>query len=289
VIAAEKASGSVALRCRALGVSRSSYYAWARRGPSARARADEALGEQIAQIHAQSEGRYGSPRVHAALSKRGVRTGRKRVARLMRGRGLWGRRRRRFRVTTDSNHNRPVAPNLLQRRFQAPKADACWVADITYLWTAEGWLYLAVILDLFSRRVIGWSMAERLHSELALRALQMALGHRDARGVIHHSDRGSQYACAAYRALLAKAGMIASMSRRGDCLDNAVAESFFSTLKLELAYRTGWTTRTQARADVFEYLELFYNRRRSHSALGYCTPVEFELKAHASQAGAVRP
>ncbi len=281
MIGAEKARTPVALGCRVLGVSRSAYYAWAQRGPSPRAHADAALGAQIAQIHGESRGRYGSPRVHDALGKRGVRTARKRVARLMRQRGLVGRARRRFRVTTDSRHGRPVAPDLLQRRFQAAGPDRCWVADITYLWTAEGWLYLAVILDLFSRRVIGWSMAQRLHSELALGALEMALGQRPSRGVIHHSDRGSQYACAAYRARLAQAGMVSSMSRPGDCLDNAVAESFFSTLKLELVYRSSWHSRAQARAEVFEYLELFYNRRRSHSALGYCTPVEFERRAQA--------
>ncbi len=289
MIAAEKARTPVALACRALGVSRSAYYAWAKRGPSARSRADAALGAQIAQIHSESRGRYGTPRVHDALGQRGVRTGRKRVARLMRQQGRVGRARRRFRRTTDSRHDHPIAPNRLQRRFGAAQPNTCWVGDITYLWTAQGWLYLAVVLDLFSRRVIGWSMSERLHSDLALGALEMALGQRrPAKGLLFHSDRGSQYASRPYRERLKSAGITASMSRPGDCLDNAVAESFFSTLKLELAYRTGWATRAQARAEVFEYLELFYNRRRSHSSLGYCTPVEFERRAQAPQGEKVR-
>ena len=279
MIAAEKAHYSIALMCRVLGVSRSRYYEWAQGKPSARAQADAVLAEEIAEIHQESHQRYGSPRVHDELARRGRRTGRKRVARLMRQRGLYGRRRRRYRRTTDSEHDQPIAPNLLNRNFRAERPDQCWVADITYLWTAEGWLYLAVILDLHSRRVVGWSMAEHLRTELALGALEMALGHRCVvAGLVHHSDRGCQYASDAYREKLAEFGIVSSMSRRANCWDNAVAESFFSTLKLELVYRTGWTTRAEARLDVHEYIEVFYNRRRRHSAVGYCTPVEFEMR-----------
>lgn len=280
MIAAEKERFSVSMMCRTLEVSRSAYYAWAQGVPSARAQADEALAVQIEQVHAESRGTYGSPRIQDELGRRGRHVSRKRVARLMRLRDLRGRRRRRFRRTTDSNHHHPIAPNLLNRCFQVDRPDVVWVTDITYLWTAEGWLYLAVILDLFSRRVIGWSMAEHLQTELALGALEMALGHRrPEKGLIHHSDRGCQYASDAYRARLAGVDITSSMSRSGDCLDNAVAESFFSTLKIELVYRTGWCTRAEARRDVHEYIEVFYNRRRRHSTLGYCTPVEFEQNA----------
>lgn len=280
MIAAEKANYPIALMCRALGVSRSGYYEWSQATPSTRAKVDEELGVEIAEIHQESRRRYGSPRIHDELTRRGRRTGRKRVARLMRERGLYGRRRRRYRRTTDSDHDQPIAPNLLNRDFQAERADQCWVADITYLWTAEGWLYLAVILDLYSRRVVGWSMADHLRTELALGALEMALGHRSVPpGLVHHSDRGCQYASHAYRERLSKLGMLSSMSRRADCWDNAVAESFFSTLKLELVYRTGWSTRAEARLDVHEYIEVFYNRKRRHSSIGYSTPVEFEQAA----------
>lgn len=285
MIEAEKESFSVAMMCEVLEVSRSGYYAWRDRGPSTRAAEDARLGQEIAAIHAQSRRTYGSPRIHAELCDRGERTGRKRVARLMRARQLWGRRKRRFRCTTDSNHKHPIAPNLLQRRFEAERPDACWVGDITYLWTAEGWLYLAVLLDLHSRRVVGWSMSERLDTELALGALDMALGHRRPEHLVQHTDQGCQYASADYRERLAQHGITASMSRRGDCYDNAVAESFFSTLKMELVYRTGWCTRIEARIDVHEYIEVFYNRQRRHSSLGYRTPVEFEQASRSTQRG----
>jgi len=288
VIEAEKERYSVAMMCRALEISRSGYYAWRERGPSTRAVEDARLSQQIASIHTESRRTYGSPRVHAELSDRGERTGRKRVARLMRAQQLWGRRKRRFRRTTDSNHDQPIAANLVQRRFKVERPDACWVGDITYLWTAQGWLYLAVLIDLHSRRVVGWSMSEQIDAELALGALEMALGHRRPEQLVHHSDRGSQYASGAYRERLKKHGITASMSRRGDCYDNAVAESFFSTLKMELVYRTGWTTRLEARTEVHEYIEVFYNRRRRHSTLGYRTPVEFEHASRSTQRGSTQ-
>ena len=277
-IAAEKATYPVRVMCRMLGVSRAGFYVWQTRPPAARTQADQRLGVEIEAIHAETRQRYGSPRVHAELRGRGHRVGRKRVARLMRQHGLCGRRRRRFRVTTDSNHPRPVAPNVLDRQFAVVAPDTTWVTDITYLWTREGWLYLAVILDLFSRAVVGWALSARLTTQqLAVPALTMALGRRrPPRGLLHHSDRGSQYASADYQRLLTAHGIVASMSRRGNCWDNAVAESFFATLKVELVHEVDWATREQARSDVFEYLERFYNGQRRHSALAYASPLTFE-------------
>ena len=286
-IAAEKAGFPVALMCRMLAVSRAGFYAWRRRPPAARTREDQVLAVAVAAIYAEHHGRYGSPRVRMELRergrrsgrKRGRRSGRKRIARLMRVQGLRARPRRRYRTTTDSGHGLPVCPNLLARRFAVAQPNTAWVTDMTYLWTAQGWLYLAVIIDLFSRRVVGWSMSERIDRKLALDALRMALAQRRPQpGLIHHSDRGSQYASADYQQLLARHGLRASMSRRGDCWDNAVAESFFASLKLELVYQIQWRTRAEARTAVFEYLELFYNRRRRHSSLGYLSPLEFERR-----------
>ena len=282
MIESEKACFGTRMMCRALGVSSSGYYAWASRGPSPRALENVALGAEVEAIHQESRATYGSPRVHEELRDRGKRVSRKRVARLMRERELRARTRRRFRRTTDSSHSDPIAPNVLDRRFIADAPDQCWVGDITYLWTGEGWLYLAVLLDLYSRRVIGWSMSDSLHTELALGALKMAFGHREAQDVLHHSDRGCQYASNDYRQQLENHGLLSSMSRRGNCWDNAVAESFFSTLKLELVYRSSWTTRAEARADVHEYIEVFYNRRRKHSTIGYKTPVQAEQE-HAAR------
>ena len=273
----EKARFPVAMMCRVLEVSRAGFYAWRTRPEAIRVGQDQRLAVEIASIHAESRRRYGSPRVHAELQRRGRATSRKRVARLMRTQGLRARHKRRFRTTTDSAHEFPVAPNIVRRKFEADAPNKTWVTDITYIWTPEGWLYLAVILDLFSRRVVGWGMSEQITRKLALDALDMALSQRQPpRGLIHHSDRGSQYASGDYRRMLAANQIVCSMSRRGDCWDNAVAESFFSTIKLELVYESEWATRSEARAAIFEYLEVFYNRERLHSSLGYLSPAAFE-------------
>jgi len=279
-IQAEKAHFPVTVLCQALGVSRAGFYAWATRPASARVQADRCLAVEIAAIHAESRRRYGSPRVHAELRARGHRTGRKRVGRLMHAGGLAARRRRPFRVTTDSAHARPVAPNLLARQFAPGTPQRGWVTDITFIATGEGWLYLAVILDLFSRRVLGWALSERLTSPLPLEALRMALARRrPAPGLLHHSDRGTQYVGTAYQGLLARHGIVISMSRRGNCWDNAVAESFFATLKVELVHGASWPTREHARRAIAEYIELFYNPQRRHSSLGYLSPIAFERQA----------
>jgi putative transposase len=278
-IAAEKARFPVALMCRLLAVSRAGFYAWRKRPMAARTRQDQVLAIAVATIYAEHHGRYGSPRVHIELRERGQRSGRKRVARLMRMQALHARPKRRYRTTTDSRHGLPISPNLLARRFTVAEPNTAWVTDMTYLWTPQGWLYLAVIIDLFSRRIVGWAMSERIDRNLALDALRMALAQRrPPRGLIHHSDRGSQYASGDYQQLLAQHGLRGSMSRRGDCWDNAVAESFFASLKLELVYQVQWQSRAEARTAIFEYLEGFYNRRRRHSSLGYLSPVEFERR-----------
>ena len=277
LVEAEKARQSVEVLCRVLDVSRAGYYAWKRRRPSRRSVDDAGLGAQISEIHAKSRRTYGSPRIQDALQKRGHRVGRKRVARLMRERALRAKKARRFRVTTDSSHSNAVADNVLGRDFTAKAPDRVWVGDITYIWTREGWLYLAVLLDVFSRRVVGWSMGRSLSTKLALDALRMALRRRrPARGLVHHTDRGVQYTSAEYRRVLAANGVVASMSRRGDCWDNAVAESFFATLKVELIRDRDFDSRNQATRAVFEYLEVFYNRQRSHSSISYQTPASFE-------------
>src|SRR5213080_2032320 len=264
--AKEKAVFPVRVLCRTLQVSRAGFYAWQARPPAPRARADERLGLEIAAIHAETRQRYGSPRIHAELGERGCRTGRKRVARLMRVRGLAALRRRRFRVTTQSRHPFPIAPNVLARQFERTGPDQAWVTEITYIPTGEGWLYLAVILDLCSRLAVGWAMNERITDDLTLDALGMALARRrPPQGLLHHSDRGSQYASGDYQRALAQHGIVCSMSRRGDCWDNAVAESFFATLKVELVHDATWATRTAARSELFDYLEVFYNGRRRHS------------------------
>jgi putative transposase len=274
----------VALMCRVLAVSRAGYYAWTRRAPSVRAQTDDRLAVEIRAVYRRSRETYGSPRVHAELRAQGLRCGRKRVARVMQTAGLVARRRRRYRVTTQSVHAHPVAANTLARQFAVAAVgapDRVWVGDITYLPTREGWLYLAVVLDLVSRRVIGWAMQHTLERSLALAALHIALARRHpAPGVLHHSDRGSQYACGAYREMLTAAGMMCSMSRKGDCWDNAVAESFFATLKTELVDGAEWATREDARAAVFEYIEVWYNRHRRHSVLGYVSPVQYEQQLH---------
>jgi putative transposase len=280
-IATEKAAFPIRLLCRTLHVSRAGYYAWHTRSPAPRVGADTRLGVEIATIHAESRQRYGSPRIHAELRDRGCRTGRKRVARLMRAHGLAARRRRRFRVTTQSRHPFPIAPNVLARQFERPDANRAWVTDITYIPTGEGWLYLAVILDLCSRFAVGWAMSERITDDLTLDALTMALARRrPPPGLLHHSDRGSQYASGNYQRVLKQHGIVCSMSRRGNCWDNAIAESFFATLKVELVHDATWDTRAAARRALFEYLEPFYNGRRRHSALGYLSPRAFEQQRH---------
>lgn len=269
----------VARLCRALSVSKSGYYAWRGREPSRRSARDGELLLQIKEAHADSRRTYGSPRVHAELRARGTRCSRKRVARLMRSAGLSARRPRRAVRTTDSRHSLPVAANLLGRDFTAAAPDLRWAADITYVPTAEGWLYLAVILDLFSRRVVGHACAPTLATTLVVEAWALACGRRrPGAGLLHHSDRGSQYAGGEYQARLAEVGAQASMSRRGDCYDNAAVESFFGTLKTELIHGRRYATRAEARSDIFEYVEVFYNRQRRHSALGYLSPAEYEAR-----------
>lgn len=276
-IVVHQASYPVVLLCRVLGVARSGYYTWRRRGVSTREQADQALTERITAIHQGSRQTYGSPRVHAALRHAGVCCGRKRIARLMRQAALSGCRVRRRTRTTRSDPARVPAPNLVDRRFMVAHLDQLWVGDITYVPTWEGWVYLAVLLDACSRRVIGWAMTEHLGGELTRDALTMALEQRrPLSGLIQHTDRGSQYTATAYRGLLAEHGVRVSMSRAGDCYDNAMAESFFATLKTELIDRQAWPTRRAARQAIFAWIEGFYNRQRLHSALGYQSPVTFE-------------
>jgi putative transposase len=270
--------------CQVLGVSRAGYYAWHDRqqqGPGPRAAADDALAQSIRQVHRASQARYGSPRIHAELQAAGVRCSRKRVARLMREQQLAGKRRRHFRVvTTDARHADPVLPNHLARQFRVAAIggpDRVWAADYTFIPTRQGFLYLAVVLDLYSRRVVGWAMRHTQDHRLVLDALAMAVGQRQPRpGLVHHSDRGRQYASTVYQAELTRLGVRASMSRVGDCWDNAVVESFFATLKTELVAGADWRTREEARQALFGYLEVWYNRQRRHSTLGYLSPVQFE-------------
>ncbi len=276
-IRAEKATYPVTLLCRVLGVARSGYYVWAQGGTSARARVDEELAVQIAAAHARSRRTYGAPRVHAALRAQGVRCARKRVARLMRAAGLVGCHRRRRARTTVADPTQAPAPNLVARDFTASAPNRLWIGDITYVPTGEGWLYLAVLLDVYSRRLVGWAMADHLRAELALDALQMALQARcPGPGLVHHTDRGGQYTAAAYQAALAARGITVSMSRSGECLDNAMAESFFATLKAEVTDTRVRPSRAAARLALFEWLEVWYNRQRRHSALGYRSPVAHE-------------
>ncbi len=275
----EKASYPVGVLCTMLEVSRSGYYAWEKRPTPARDKSDAQLAIEIANTHKRSRHTYGSPRVHRDLRARGIRVGKKRVERLMRAHGIIAKRRRRFRRTTDSKHSQSIAPNVLDRRFDAACPNTAWVTDVTYVWTLEGWLYLAVILDLYSRRVVGWAASENNDRDLALTALQRALATRTpGPGLLHHSDRGSTYASDDYRNALAANGMIASMSRKGDCWDNAVAESFFATLKGELIEHEIYTTRRSAIAAIGDYIDVFYNIERRHSSINYVSPVEFELK-----------
>jgi putative transposase len=279
LIDAEKAQYPIDVLCAALEVSRSGYYAWKRRPAPTRVKADEQLGVEIVAIHRRSRGTYGSPRVHAELRAKDRRVGKKRVERLMRENGIAAQRKRRFRRTTDSNHERPIAPNVLDRNFDQAAPNKVWVTDVTYIFTAEGWLYLAVMLDLFSRRVVGWATSDTNDRLLALDALYQAVRARRPRaGLVHHSDRGSPYASEEYRDALRDRGITASMSRTGDCWDNAVAESFFATLKGELVDHERYLTRAAAVASIGDYIEKFYNIQRRHSHLGYVSPIEFELR-----------
>lgn len=276
-IESEKANYPVRTMCRVLRVSPSGYYAYVHRGPSERQTVDAKLRLCIQAIHAASDGTYGRQRVQKKLVHDDIEVGKHRVARLMREMGLQGVPKKRFRRTTDSEHNQPVAPNVLERNFTVDRANQVWATDITYIRTWEGWLYLAVILDLFSRRVVGWSMKSHLKVELALEALHMALGRRVPEpGLTHHSDRGIQYAAETYQRVLDEHGIICSMSRRGDCWDNAVTESFFGTLKTELVNRRSWPTRRIAHDAVATYIEGFYNPHRLHSSLDYVSPMDFE-------------
>jgi transposase InsO family protein len=286
LVDSEKAAFPVGVLCEAVGVSRSAFYAWKKSMPSKRKLANERLLAEIRAIHVEHEARYGSPRMRDELRDRGHDVGKHRVARLMRENGIWARIRRRFRHTTDSRHKLPIAPNLLGQRFTATAPNQAWVGDITYIWTAEGWAYLAVLLDLYSRRVVGWALRNSLSRELAVSALQHALTTRKPPpGLVHHTDRGSQYASGDYRQLLARHGAAASMSAAGNCYDNAVAESFFATLKKELVHRCSFETRSEAYDAISRYIENYYNAKRRHSAAGNQSPINFEL-ANAGQLAA---
>jgi putative transposase len=277
----KKACWPVEVMCRVLGVSRSGYYAWSGRPASARDMEDARLVLDIKAAHEAGRGAYGCPRVLRVLRRRGLRVGKKRVERLMRREGIIGRKRRRFRVTTDSRHDHPIAPNVLARNFEVALPNTAWVTDVTYIWTHEGWLYLAAILDLCSRRVVGWAVGANNDAELALLALSRAAkARKPGPGLMHHSDRGSVYASGLYREALRALGIVASMSRKGDCWDNAVAESFFATIKGEMIDHSEFTTRQQAADAIAGYIDGFYNVHRMHSSIGYLSPIEFELRLH---------
>jgi putative transposase len=279
-IDAEKTSFPIAFMCHRLGVSTTGYYAWLNRAPSARSVADAELTKTIQQIHARSRGTYGVPRIHAELGEEhGIHCGRKRVARLMRRANLRGVCRRRRVRTTRRDEQAPLSDDLVQRQFTASRPDALWCADITYLPTWQGFLYLAVIIDAYSRRVVGWSMANHLRTDLVLDALEMALwNRRPGAGLIHHADHGTQYTSLAFGRRCRQAGITPSMGSVGDCFDNAMAESFFASLECELIDRSRWRTHTDARMAVFEYIECFYNPQRRHSAIAYLSPAEFERR-----------
>jgi putative transposase len=279
-IESERANHRVSAMCRALKISKSGFYSWRDRAPSARARADAALSEKIARIHRESRETYGAPRVHFELRMLGVRCARKRVARLMREAGLFGcgGRRRKARTTIRSQTERtPPAPDLVRRNFAPEAPDRLWVADITYVRTWEGWLYLSFVLDTYSRKIVGWSIANNLKTDLVLDALNMAIyTRRPQPGLVHHSDRGSQYTSVEFGSRLKEAGLLPSMGSVADAYDNSMAESFVSTLKRELIHRHSWANRQTVRTAIFEYVEGFYNTRRRHSALGHLSPSEYE-------------
>ena len=274
-IFAEKASFPIAFMCLRLRVSTSGFYAWCRRPESNRAKEDRRLAVLAREAHERGRRAYGSPRVHAELKAQGIAISRKRVIRLMQAAGLRGKTRRKWVKTTDSGHGLPVAPNLLARDFRASAPDRRWVGDVTYLRTPEGWLYLAVIVDLYSRFVVGWALSAVNDRRLAMRALEMAIQRRCPEvGLLHHTDQGSPYASEDYQKLLERHGITCSMSRTGDCYDNAAMESWFGTLKTELG--ESFESAATAKHQLFEFIEVFYNQRRRHSALGYVSPAEFE-------------
>jgi putative transposase len=283
----EKATWPVNVLCEVLGVSRSGFYAWKARSPSPRALDDARLVVEIKAAHRAGRGAYGSPRIHRALRKQGRRVGKKRVERLMRREGVAAKKRKKFCVTTDSRHADPIAPNVLQRDFDVALPNVAWVTDVTYVPTHEGWLYLAAILDLCSRRVVGWAASANNDRQLALDALARAMSsRRPSGGLIHHSDRGSVYASGDYRDALDDMGAVPSMSRKGDCWDNAVAESFFATVKGEMIDHEDFKTRAEAIAAIADYIDAFYNVRRLHSSIDYVSPIEFELKLQAKREAA---
>ncbi len=269
--------------CRVIGASRSGYYRWRRQPQGKRQKENEKILMDIRQSHKDSLMAYGSPRITKDLQAKGIKCGKNRVARIMKTNGIVAKTAKKFKATTNSKHNLPVAENLLNQDFKAEKPNTVWVSDITYIATLEGWLYLAVILDLYSRQVVGWAMSDRVASDFVIKALYQAIGRRKpGTGCILHSDRGVQYASSDFRDVLNSHGFIQSMSRKGNCYDNAVAESFFHTLKTEHVYDYRYETRAEAIQSIFQYVEMFYNRQRRHSALGYCSPVSFELEAMAA-------
>jgi putative transposase len=277
-IADHRETFKVGRMCRLLNVSRSGYYSWRRRPPSARSRQNRALQDKIRVLHAASHGIYGAPRIHRDLVDAGVGCSKNRVARIMRAVGIGSRTRKKFKATTDSRHQLPITANLLNRNFTAEAPDQAWVGDITCVLTDEGWLYLAVLVDLFNREVVGWSASSRMTRQLSIDALPMALGRRSpGKGLLHHSDRGSQYASADYQKILKEHDIICSMSRKGNCYDNAVAESFFGRLKSEWVNHYRYISRAEAIQSLFYYIEIFYNRKRRHSSINYTTPQDYVL------------
>jgi len=269
----------VSRRCALLGVSRSGYYAWRRRRPSVRAQTNQQLVLEMRRIHAEMDRSYGSPRMQEELVARHFACGRHRVARLMQAHGIRAKQARRFQVTTDSRHSFTIAPNRLGRQFAAAGPNRVWMGDLTFIPTSQGWCYLAVLIDAFSRRVVGWALDTQPSAELPLTAWRQAVAtRRPGPGLVHHSDRGVQYACSAYQAVLRQHDVVCSMSRRGDCWDNAVVESFFASLKVERLHERKYATVEQLRADVADYIDRFYNRQRRHSTLGYLSPALYELR-----------
>jgi putative transposase len=267
--------------CRIFSVSRSGYYSWLKRGKSLRAKENESLLKKIRRIHQESLQTYGSPRIRLALRQEGIRCTRKRIARLMRENGIVSKTKKRFKLTTHSSHSRPVAPNLINRDFTAPVPDKVWTSDITFIRTRQGWLYLAVFLDVYSRRIVGWAMKSRMTDQLVIDALKQAFRHRKApEGLIIHSDRGSQYCSRSFKELLDQMRYRQSMCATGNCFDNAITESFFGTLKTELVSHHRYDTRDEARRSIFKYIEIFYNRTRIHSSLGGLSPYQYEQKAY---------